>query len=51
MQHCDVMAVGGEFDEKGLGIGVPLGASYRDDLSMALLALSEEGLMFKLEEK
>lgn len=43
MQECDTMVVGDSFDEKGLGIGVPIGAAYRDHISIALLSLNENG--------
>lgn len=49
--HCDTMTVGEPFDEKGYGIGVPLGAAYRDDITMAILSLSEEGVMQSLENR
>ncbi len=44
MQECDTMVVGDNFDQKGLGIGVPIGAAYRDHISMALLSLNEKGV-------
>lgn len=50
-QNCDVMTVGTPFDEKGYGIGVPLGAPYRDKLSMAILEINEEGGIQELQEK
>ena len=43
MYECDTMVVGEPFDEKGLGIGVPMGAPYRDDITMAILSLQEDG--------
>ena len=51
MQECDTMVVGDDFDEKGLGIGVPIGAAYRDHISMALLSLNEDGTMQRLHDK
>ena len=51
-QHdCDLMVVGEPFDEKGYGIGVPLGAAYRDQLTMAILNMNEEGMNQQLEDK
>ena len=49
--ECDTMVVGEPFDEKGLGIGVPMGAPYRDDVTMAILSLQEEGFTQKLVDK
>lgn len=51
MKECDTMSVGEEFDEKGLGIGVPLGAAYRDDITMEILNLNEEGIMAELYDR
>lgn len=51
MKECDLMATGEPFDEKGYGIGVPLGATYRDDLTMAILSLGERGVIKKLEDR
>ncbi len=51
MQECDVMVVGDNFDQKGLGIGVPIGAAYRDSISLALLELNEVGTMQRLLDK
>lgn len=51
MNECDTMAVGEPFDEKGYGIGVPMGAAYRDDITMVILSLSEEGFMQELDTK
>ncbi|KAJ8298394.1 hypothetical protein KUTeg_024925 [Tegillarca granosa] len=42
---------GPPFDPKGFGIGVPPGASYREDLSMAILTLSDTGVLHQLENK
>jgi hypothetical protein len=51
MKECDLMATGEPFDEKGYGIGVPLGATYRDDLTMAILSLGERGEIKRLEDR
>lgn len=48
---CDVMEIGPPFDPKGFGIGVPPGATYRDELSMAILKLSDQGKLHELETK
>ena len=51
MTHCDTMVVGEPYDEKGLGIGVPMGAAYRDLISDTQLTLSEEGITQKLQDR
>ena len=51
MQHCDVMTVGEPFDQKGYGIGVPLGVSYREHLTVEILELNEDGDLQSLEAK
>ena len=51
MHHCDVMTVGEPFDQKGYGIGVPRGVSYRDHLTMGILKVNEAGIIQQLEEK
>ena len=48
---CDLMEVGQPFDSKGYGIGVPLGAGFRDDLTMAILKLSESGELQAMEHR
>ncbi|XP_070198237.1 glutamate receptor ionotropic, kainate 3-like isoform X2 [Littorina saxatilis] len=48
---CDLMEIGPSFDPKGFGIGVPPGATYRDELSMAILKLSDTGKLHELETK
>ena len=50
-EDCDYHQVGHWFDSKGYGIGVPLGAVYRDKLTMAILKLNEEGRLSQLEKK
>ncbi len=49
--NCSLMRVGEPIGSKGYGLGVPRGAKYRDDLTMAILKLSEEGYPAVLEEK
>ena len=51
MHNCDVMTVGEPFDQKGYGIGVPRGVSYRDDLTMGILTINEDGIIQALEDK
>ncbi|XP_052795006.1 glutamate receptor 2-like isoform X2 [Mya arenaria] len=51
IEDCDFMEVGPPFDPKGFGIGVPPGATYRDELSMAILRLSDTGRLHELENE
>lgn len=51
MHDCFVISTGEPFDEKGYGIGMPTGASYRDDLTMEILSLGEKGEIVKLENR
>ena len=51
IQDCDFMEVGPPFDPKGFGIAVPPGATYREELSMAVLKLSNRGTLHELENK
>ena len=48
---CDVMEIDPPFDPKGFGIGVPPGATYREEVSMAILKLSDQGILHMLENK
>ncbi|XP_064623668.1 glutamate receptor ionotropic, kainate 2-like isoform X3 [Lineus longissimus] len=50
-QNCRTMAVGGPFQQQGYGIGLPMGATYRDVLTIAILKLNENGILQKLDEK
>ncbi|KAL4230474.1 hypothetical protein ACF0H5_010856 [Mactra antiquata] len=51
IENCNFMEVGPPFDPKGFGIGVPPGATYREDLSMAILKLSDRGRLHELENR
>lgn len=51
MHQCEMMTVGEPYDQKGLGIGVPLGAAYRDEITMTLLKLNEERTINELQER
>lgn len=51
IEDCQFMEIGPHFDPKGFGIGVPPGAIYREDLSMAILKLSDTGMLHQLENK
>ena len=48
---CDYTEIGPSVDPKGFGIGVPPGATYREDLSMAILKLIDDGFILELEHK
>lgn len=48
---CDYVQVGGTVGSRGYGIGVPLGAQYREEISVALLQLAESGTILMLEQK
>lgn len=48
---CEYTEIGPPFDAKGFGIGVPPGATYREELSMAILRLSDTGKLFEMENK
>lgn len=51
IMDCEFMEIGPHFDPKGFGIGVPPGATYREELSMAILKMSDTGLLHELENK
>ncbi|XP_077864490.1 glutamate receptor ionotropic, kainate 3-like [Saccoglossus kowalevskii] len=48
---CDLMTVGTTFDLKGYGIGLPMGAPYRDDFTIALLKMRERGFLEAIQRK
>ena len=48
---CEYTEVGPPFDPKGFGIGVPPGATYRENLSLAILRLADAGVISELENK
>jgi len=50
-QPCDTMKVGSNLDSKGYGIGTPLGSDLRDQVTLAVLELRENGELAKLEKK
>ncbi|NP_001191669.1 glutamate receptor 8 [Aplysia californica] len=51
IMDCNMMEIGPAFDPKGFGIGVPPGATYREELSMAILQLSDRGRLHEIETK
>ena len=42
-RDCNLTAVGTLLDNKGYGIGTPIGSPWRDKLSLAILDLQEKG--------
>ncbi|XP_002734294.2 glutamate receptor ionotropic, kainate 2-like [Saccoglossus kowalevskii] len=49
--NCDVMTVGKPFNLKGYGIATPRGAPYREDISVILLNMQEQGKLEELKRK
>ncbi|ELK28334.1 Glutamate receptor 1 [Myotis davidii] len=48
---CDTMKVGGNLDSKGYGIATPKGSALRGPVNLAVLKLSEQGVLDKLKSK
>ncbi|XP_077862981.1 glutamate receptor 2-like [Saccoglossus kowalevskii] len=48
---CDLMTVGKPFYEKGYGFVTPQGADWRDDISMSILEMRENGQLEKYRKK
>ncbi|XP_041440752.1 glutamate receptor, ionotropic, AMPA 1 L homeolog isoform X1 [Xenopus laevis] len=48
---CDTMKVGGNLDSKGYGIATPKGSALRGAVNLAVLKLSEQGVLDKLKSK
>uniref|UniRef100_A0A8C5FIS5 Glutamate receptor n=1 Tax=Gadus morhua TaxID=8049 RepID=A0A8C5FIS5_GADMO len=48
---CDTMKVGGNLDSKGYGIATPKGSQLRTPVNLAVLKLSEAGVLDKLKNK
>ncbi|XP_004382585.1 glutamate receptor 4 [Trichechus manatus latirostris] len=48
---CDTMKVGGNLDSKGYGVATPKGSSLRTPVNLAVLKLSEAGVLDKLKNK
>ena len=48
---CDITEIGPSVDPKGFGIGVPSGANYKEDLTVAILRLKDTGKIAQLEQK
>uniref|UniRef100_UPI00358E2A52 glutamate receptor ionotropic, kainate 1-like n=1 Tax=Myxine glutinosa TaxID=7769 RepID=UPI00358E2A52 len=50
-RNCNLTQIGGLLDNKGYGIGTPMGSPYRDKMSIAILQLQDEGTLMKLKDK
>ncbi|XP_059382280.1 glutamate receptor 4 isoform X2 [Carassius carassius] len=48
---CDTMKVGGNLDSKGYGVATPKGSQLRTPVNLAVLKLSESGILDKLKNK
>uniref|UniRef100_A0A8C7J3G9 Glutamate receptor n=1 Tax=Oncorhynchus kisutch TaxID=8019 RepID=A0A8C7J3G9_ONCKI len=48
---CDTMKVGGNLDSKGYGVATPKGSALRSPVNLAVLKLSEQGILDKLKNK
>ncbi|XP_052010332.1 glutamate receptor 3-like isoform X3 [Xyrauchen texanus] len=48
---CDTMKVGGNLDSKGYGVATPKGSALRTPVNLAVLKLSEQGILAKLKNK
>ena len=48
---CDTMKVGGNLDSKGYGVATPKGSSLGTPVNLAVLNLSEAGVLDKLKNK
>ena len=48
---CRYTEIGDPFDHKGFGIGVPTGAAYRENLTLAVLSLADNGILDQLMDK
>jgi hypothetical protein len=48
---CDTMRVGENIDAKGYGIATPLGSDLREAINIAVLELTENGLLERLKQQ
>ncbi|XP_073710173.1 glutamate receptor 3b isoform X3 [Misgurnus anguillicaudatus] len=48
---CDTMKVGGNLDSKGYGVATPKGSALGTPVNLAVLKLSEQGILAKLKNK
>ena len=51
IHDCRFYQIGPPIDIKGFGIGVPQGALYRENLSMVILKLKEEGMLDEMKNR
>ncbi|XP_052281540.1 glutamate receptor ionotropic, kainate 2-like isoform X2 [Dreissena polymorpha] len=49
--NCDLMEIGSPFDLKGYGIASQKDSLYSEKLSMAVLSLNDNGILYRLEGK
>ncbi|XP_023661128.1 glutamate receptor ionotropic, kainate 1 isoform X2 [Paramormyrops kingsleyae] len=50
-RNCNLTQIGGLIDSKGYGVGTPIGSPYRDQVTIAILQLQEEGKLHMMKEK
>ncbi|XP_052837544.1 glutamate receptor ionotropic, kainate 2 isoform X1 [Drosophila gunungcola] len=50
-RNCELTQIGESFGEKHYGIAVPLNANFRSNLSVGILKLSEQGVLYNLRNK
>ncbi|KAK6633916.1 hypothetical protein RUM44_004523 [Polyplax serrata] len=50
-RDCNLIQIGGILDNKGYGIGTPMGSPWRDKISLAILELQEKGEIQILYDK
>ena len=48
---CNYTNIGPPFEMKGFGIGLPSGTPYKDELSLTILRLGDEGVLSQLEHR
>nr|XP_005998054.1 PREDICTED: glutamate receptor ionotropic, kainate 5 [Latimeria chalumnae] len=49
--NCNLTQIGGLLDTKGYGIGMPLGSTFRDEITLAILQLQENNRLEILKRK
>ena len=50
-QNCDLTRIGGNLNSVGYGVATPMGSKWREQISLAILELRENGELHKLERK
>ncbi|CAF3808094.1 unnamed protein product [Rotaria sordida] len=48
---CDTMRIGSNLDSKGYGIATPVGSELREAINIAILDMSEDGILNSLKKK